>query len=235
MYSPDLWLSHPGYLLTVALLLSCVNCQTDTAPPHSPPSESERPAATAPPVMADNAPSSADDSPSTEDSPTGTQTGPDVEAVAEKSQDHPIQLEFDGLVIRGREYAAHTHGGAPALVDHVTLYLDSEEQFRELSFEGLELLRGHCLDDADDWHGAKGTELSPAEFWLERDDHGEKSQKQITVPPNVGGWQWKITFSPVEVYQACDRFAYRVILAIDEEEVEFEIPLNVIRRQPRPR
>jgi hypothetical protein len=125
-----------------------------------------------------------------------------------------------GLSITGEEQTVyHTHGGKGAMVSSVSLLVKNPgADAHTLRVTGVERLHGPC--NADGWDDARALVVhEPADA--------------VTIQ---GGEETRVAvvFEPVECYNACDRFAFRVKLDVDGAAREVVSSLIVEREEPAP-
>jgi len=111
----------------------------------------------------------------------------------------------------------HTHGGEGALVDRVELSVHNRsDSSRYLRVTGAERLHGSC--NAAGWDDARALTVHEPADVIE-----------------VGGGEAlrvAVVFDPVECYNACDRFGFRVHAEVDGHPVTVEALLDVEREEP---
>lgn len=125
----------------------------------------------------------------------------------------------------------HTHGGDAAWVYDVSLGLQNVTS-KPVSVEvsSVELLVGHCVQPG--WFSRSPMELKKIEWSADLSRHAAKSQgAKHNLAPEQGAYA-QITYKPVSVYNACERFAYGVNLLVNGVPQSLELPLNVVREEP---
>ena len=123
--------------------------------------------------------------------------------------------DFDLAAERRTVY--HTHGGEGALVDRVELAVrNRSDRARRLRVVGVERLHGSC--NTPGWDDARPLVVrAPTE--------------PVAVAP-AESLRVAVMFDPVECYNACDRFGFRVHAEIDGAAVVVEAALDVQREEP---
>jgi hypothetical protein len=125
--------------------------------------------------------------------------------------------DFDLAAERRTVY--HTHGGEGALVDRVELAVrNRSDRARQLRVVGVERLHGSC--NAPGWDDARPLVV-------------RAPMAPIAVAP-AESLRVAVMFDPVECYNACDRFGFRVRAEIDGAPVVVEAELDVQREAPDP-
>lgn len=124
------------------------------------------------------------------------------------------------LVVEGESQTAyHSHGGAGAMISQVGLLVknrgDAPHTLRVLK---VERLHGSC--NAPGWDSADPLTV--------REPSGA-----ITVEPGEDT-RIAVIFDPVECYNACDRFGFRVHVDVDGEPREVIAELEVQREADEP-
>ena len=123
--------------------------------------------------------------------------------------------DFDLAAERRTVY--HTHGGEGALVDRVELAVrNRSDRARQLRVVGVERLHGSC--NAPGWDDARPLVV-------------RAPTAPVTVAP-AESLRVAVMFDPVECYNACDRFGFRVHAEIDGAAVVVEAALDVQREEP---
>jgi len=116
----------------------------------------------------------------------------------------------------GRNHVIHTHGGDGAIVSRVELVVHADDdRAHTIEVRGIELLVGS--GNAKDW-------FSRTPLAVEN--------RVIAVP--AGARRVYLTFAAVEVYNACERFAFAVDVVIDGDRRSLEVPLTVEREAAEP-
>jgi hypothetical protein len=111
----------------------------------------------------------------------------------------------------------HTHGESGASVDRVALELRNPgEHVRLLRVAGVERLHGSCNQPG--WTDTRALAV--------REPLGE-----VKLLPGEA-MNLAVLFDPVECYNACDTFGFRVHLRVDGVARVVEVPLVVEREEP---
>ena len=111
----------------------------------------------------------------------------------------------------------HTHGGAGALVDRVEPPVrNRSDRARRLRVTALERLHGAATRPA-------GTATKPLVV--------RQPEAPVEVAP-AETLRVAVLFDPVECYNACDRFGFRVHVEVDGAAGVVEAPLDVEREEP---
>jgi hypothetical protein len=125
--------------------------------------------------------------------------------------------DFDVAAERRTVY--HSHGGEGALVDRVELSVrNRSDRVRQLRVVGVERLHGSC--NAPGWDDARPLVV-------------RAPMEPVAVAP-AESLRVAVMFDPVECYNACDRFGFRVHTEVDGAAVVVEAPLDVQREEPDP-
>lgn len=125
----------------------------------------------------------------------------------------------------------HIHGGDSAWVYRLSWALQSDvDRAVVVEVLSVELLIGHCVRPG--WFSRTPMELKKIEWAADRSAQAAKTQgakHSIAANQAVYG---EISYKPVSVYNACERFAYGLKLLVDGAPQTLEVPLRVVREEP---
>lgn len=125
----------------------------------------------------------------------------------------------------------HTHGGDAAWIYSLSCALQNVTS-KPVSVEvmSVELLIGHCVQPG--WFSRTPLALQKMEWSSDPSQKTGKSQgAKHHIAPDQAAYA-QLTYKPVSVYNACERFAYGVKLLVDGAPQTLELPLNVVREEP---
>ena len=130
------------------------------------------------------------------------------------------------MIRAGANTFRHLHRGPPARVGSVALRVETTRPCVVVG-EGLVLLHANSNEPDGAWPDRKA--LVIVESWWTPD--GEDPRK--LTGPLSGAGALTFTFADEELYQVWDRWAVDVSLAIDGIGQVVQVPLRVLRVEPR--
>lgn len=129
--------------------------------------------------------------------------------------------------------AWHIHGGDDARISSLTwaLYNPTDAPI-QLELRKVELLTGHCVQPG--WLSAKPLKLGETRWFLALDDKAPQQLGARYTIPAKQEIHARSAYEMQRVYNACERFAYRLHVALKDKVHAVEIPLSVVREEPYP-
>jgi hypothetical protein len=126
----------------------------------------------------------------------------------------PLGLPDDFDLEADRRSVLQPRSGGGAIVDRVRLSLrNRSDRPRELAVTGVDRLHGSC--DALGWDDVRALTV-------------HEPSRPVKIAP-AEGLDLAVTFEPVECYNACDRFGFRVHVELDGQPVVVDSLLDVER------
>lgn len=137
-------------------------------------------------------------------------------------------------VVESLNQASHVHGGDGASIDHTTVnFMVKDSKPHTLEVTKLEMLRGHCRETT--WTSRDALAVTGYEVfdWDSADPLAKYAAfAKVRFPAKPDLYSVSVKFEAMSVYQACDRFAFAVRMAVDGKVLDFEVPLDVKRYEP---